>query len=313
MYRNALFVVGIIMALSGCDNGGAGGNEADTQTPADLSCSDNNLVDVPSMQDSSVLENDQQVPDQDGGQEVEPPDLLTLDTTEVGDAPDILVPPPVGLVVCDGESLPCDFEDPGPSPWPYDSCSGNPFYLVCPDEACVPPDEILQAFFSAWKKEAPGLLEMTTEEFEEHIFVNQVFEWPYGENDTHRLFRVDFLLVMDWVVVRENHTAKIYTGEPLTEESFREALIGKAYNHKQDLTGSVIALDEVFEKFSACHPDMQGDFCHIYWHKANDSQDLNLHISGLAEVDFQANSCLSIHLDLETGEGECSEDVCYVY
>ena len=205
----------------------------------------------------------------------------------------------------------CDMEDPSPSPWPYDACSGNPFYHVCPNEICAPEEELVQLFFSTWREEAPGLLKMTQKEFEEHVFVNQVEERELAEGKDYRSFRVDYLIVIDWVVARENHQVKIYDWEPLSADSIREALTEKASNHKKDLTFDVIPLDEVFDAFDHCHPDMTGDFCHVAWLRDFDARPWGLHIHGIAEVDRDANICMSLYLDLETGAGDCVEDVCY--
>ena len=217
-----------------------------------------------------------------------------------------------GLVVCDGVELPCDFDNPGLSPWPYDECSGNPFYHVCPDESCVPADPELQTFYAAWKKEAPALLKMSQEQFEQHVFVNNVEEHPLSEEKTYRLFRVNFLVVFDWAVLRENHSAKVWDGKAVTEATIIEELGSHDYNIYNGLPDSVISLDDVLALFGACHPDMKGDFCHIYWHKKKDKNTLKFTLWGTAPVDWLNNVCQTMKLILETGEGTCQEDVCYM-
>lgn len=217
-----------------------------------------------------------------------------------------------GLAVCDDAEFPCDFDNPGPSPWPYDECSGHPFYHVCPDEICVPADPDLQVFYTAWKKAAPALLKMSQEQFEQHVFVNRVFEWPVSEEKTYRLFRVDFLVAFDWLVLRENHSAKVWDGEAVTEATVIDELNSHDYNIYNGLPDSVISLDGVLALFEACHPDMKGDFCHIYWHKKKDKDDLKFTINGTAPVDWLNNVCQTMKLVLETGEGTCQEDVCYM-
>jgi len=307
-------------AFPGCSGSGGGHGIDEADVHGDLAGADS-VVDSIAIPDTVDLEDDNRSDLQDVRGEI-PPDVSPVDVpdAEVGGADipieqrsgDDTLPTPAGLLVCDDVTLPCDFDNPGPNPWPYDSCTGNPFYHVCPGDSCVPQDATLQAFHAAWKKQAPDLLNLSPEEFAEHIFLNHVMEWPLGEGHAYRLFRIDFLMVMDWVIVRENHTAKIYTGEPLTEEQFEKALQENGSPKKKGLPVSVVSLDEVLEKFSACHPDMQGDFCHIFWHKASDPEALKLHLNGKADMDLGANSCLSLRLDLETGEGDCLEDVCYV-
>ena len=306
--RNAIVLAGLLLTLAGCGDGGADAG-VDVGFSGDPSAPDT-PVDFTFRLDSSEQEIDQQDPNKDGDQN-QPMDLLVSDNTETEDVHDSYGTSLDGLLVCDGVALPCDFDNPGPSPWPYSSCSGDPYYHVCPDDACVPKDEVLQAFFTAWTKEAPGLLNLSHEKFTEHIFVNNVMEWSLNDGDDYRLFRVDFLMVIDWVVVRESHNATIVTGDPLTEDVFRTALTMHLPNHKEGLPKSIISLEDVFEKLGTCYPTMQGDFCHIFWNKANNPKSPKLHLWGLVEIDLSANICLTLRLDLETGKADCVQEVCY--
>jgi hypothetical protein len=217
-------------------------------------------------------------------------------------------PPPL---ICYNDGLACDFDDPDPNPPPYDSCSGNPFYVACDPKVCLPISGDLSIFYQTWLADATYLLGMTKAQFDEHVWFNSVSE-HVSLDGSSRWFRIDYLVTFDWIIVRSSSKVAIPTGVAIEPETFTHAWDTWPANLYKGLPWKVLPLSEVRKAFASCDPGMVLDFCHIRLANRLSDQPAGFEIWGHATVDAAENRCRQFTIDLQDGTGECEDVPCEI-
>lgn len=186
---------------------------------------------------------------------------------------------------------------------PYDYCTDNAFYDPCPNDSCVPGDEDVRAFYAAWKKVAPRLLNMSQEEFREHVYVSE-FNGP-KPSALMPHYRVDFFIVKDWVVIRDHHGLTLRIGAESTQEKFEDWFFDRRTRHqaRAGLPSSVVEETKVLEAFE--NEGMQPDFCNMRLVRLTTVDDpkpeATVFINGSGIVDEMADECKFGRYDLSSG------------
>jgi hypothetical protein len=205
------------------------------------------------------------------------------------------------VCLCDDGYLPFGLEC---HPDLYVSCSGTPFTPACEDLACVEGEE--DRYFDLFRDELCKILKEDRGYLQEHIFVNDVEIKPHADN---RIFRVDFLFIYDWLRIRTN--AEVRRLDPFSEQDFREQITTPGFGIELTRKYSApVELDEVVSAIHDCGGTLElVDWCHIL-RFGNVEGDLV--VSGLLGiVDYLANQCTCILMNLETGDYECQECACW--
>lgn len=215
--------------------------------------------------------------------------------TDSGDgvAPDEVWPPE-----CDDVAYRCaDYAT--INPVPYDSCSGLPFYRICPELRCVPIAGELKVFYDAWRAVAPQLLGMTQEVFSSHVILSRLS--LASDFPTEREYRADFLLVLDWVIIRQSHQARVPSTSTVDKDLLANALLSVPSNRFSSLPEKVVPLSEVQAFFS--NLELIADYCHVFLSRP--PQGPGLRIAG-GRDDASSGQCLFANFDLVQGIGDCS-------